>query len=100
MCTVSVCTCICTHCTYMYMCTHATFSPNMAVTVGPVVSTPQNLPGISAAFVNLLVHTTTGEIPLRLVNGFQYILFQRNSNQNESLYPVRNMDGLGTRLTK
>ena len=82
MCTVSVCACICTHCTYMYMymymCTHATFLLTwlLYVTVGPVVSTPQNLPGISAAFVNLLVHTTTGEIPLRLVNGFQYILFQ------------------------
>lgn len=36
-----------------------------AVHVGPVASTPQNLPGISAAFVNLLVHTTSGAIPLR-----------------------------------
>ena len=38
-----------------------------AAGAGPVVSTPQNLPGISAAFVNLLVHTSTGEIPLRSV---------------------------------
>ena len=36
---------------------------------GTVAATPQNLPGISAAFVNLLIHVPTGEIPLRLVFG-------------------------------
>lgn len=48
------------------MYTHVAFLV-MAAIVGTVVSTPQNLPGISAAFVNLLVHTTSGEIPLRSV---------------------------------
>ena len=49
------------HCSYTHVHVHCIYA-------GHTAATPQNLPGISAAFVNLLIHTTSGEIPLGSVD--------------------------------